>query len=210
MSAEQIKSQYPAEYGKIEASLAGQSVGWLKSLRQQALGSFSSRGFPSLREEEWRYTNVSALEKKLFSPVLQTEVGAVDTDWLNSYRLENAWTVVLVDGHFSAALSDLDGLPESVRVLDMATALEQYPQDLQAYFGQAVSHEQHSFVAFNAAWFTDGLFVQVPAKEALSKPIQLIHIVTQADYMANTRHIIALGDMAQVELVETFIGCDES
>ncbi|MBE0469723.1 MAG: Fe-S cluster assembly protein SufD [Methyloprofundus sp.] len=210
MSAEQVKSQYPAEYEKVAALLPGQSVSWLSALRKQALGSFSRQGFPSLREEEWRYTNVSAIEKKRFSPVAHAEIGAVDVDSLNIYRLENAWTAVLVDGHFSAALSDLEGLPDGVRVLNMASALEQYPEDLQHYFGQAVSHEQHGFVAFNAAWFTDGLFIHVPAKVVLSKPVQLIHVVTQADYMSNTRHIIALDEMAQAELIETFIGCDDA
>lgn len=210
MNAEQVKSQYPAQYEKVQALLPGQSVSWLNALRKQALDSFASNGFPSLREEDWRYTNVSAIEKKLFSPVVPAEIGAVDTQWLNAYRVADAWSIVLVDGHFSAALSDLEGLPESVRVVDMATALEQYPEDLQAYFAQAVSHEQHGFVAFNAAWFTDGLFVHVPVKEVLTQPVQLIHVVTQADYMANTRHIIAVDTMAQAEVIETFIGCDDS
>ena len=210
MSAEQVRSQYPAEYAKVEVLLPGQSVSWLKALRKQALDSFSNSGFPSLREEEWRYTNVSAIEKKLFSPVAHAEIGAVDTDWLNAYRLENSWTIVLVDGHFSVALSDLDSLSDSVSVLDMASALEQCPGELENYFGQAVSHEQHSFVAFNAAWFTDGLFIHVPANEVLGKPLQVIHVVTQADYMANTRHIIAVDEMAQAEVIETFIGCDDS
>ena len=210
MSAEQINSQYPAEYEKVEALLPGQSVSWLKTLREQALAFFSSHGFPSLREEEWRYTNVSAIEKKLFSPVVYDEIGALDVGSLDTYRLENAWTIVLVDGHFSAALSDLEGLPSSVRVLDMASALEQYPDELQKYFTQAVSYKQHGFVAFNAAWFTDGIFIHVPSKEVLSKPVQIIHVVTQADYMSNTRHIITIDEMAQAEVIETFIGCDDA
>lgn len=210
MSAEQINSQYPAEYEKVEALLPGQSVSWLKTLREQALAFFSSHGFPSLREEEWRYTNVSAIEKKLFSPVVHDEIGALDVGSLDTYRLENAWTIVLVDGHFSAALSDLEGLPSSVRVLDMASALEQYPDELQKYFTQAVSYKQHGFVAFNAAWFTDGIFIHVPSKEVLSKPVQIIHVVTQADYMSNTRHIITIDEMAQAEVIETFIGCDDA
>lgn len=210
MSAEQINSQYPAEYAKVEALLPGQSVSWLKTLREQALAFFSSHGFPSLREEEWRYTNVSAIEKKLFSPVVHDEIGALDVGSLDTYRLENAWTIVLVDGHFSAALSDLEGLPSSVRVLDMASALEQYPDELQKYFTQAVSYKQHGFVAFNAAWFTDGIFIHVPSKEVLSKPVQIIHVVTQADYMSNTRHIITIDEMAQAEVIETFIGCDDA
>jgi Fe-S cluster assembly protein SufD len=34
--------------------------------------------------------------------------------------------------------------------------------------------------------------------------------VTQADYMSNTRHIITIDEMAQAEVIETFIGCDDA
>ncbi|HBA65756.1 MAG TPA: Fe-S cluster assembly protein SufD, partial [Methylococcaceae bacterium] len=54
----QTASRYTAEYSKIEAKLPGGSLPWLRALRNDALKQFSGRGFPSLREEEWRYTNV--------------------------------------------------------------------------------------------------------------------------------------------------------
>ncbi|NYT47542.1 MAG: hypothetical protein H0A75_08245 [Candidatus Methanofishera endochildressiae] len=83
MSADQIVSQYPAEYAKFADALPGQSVAWLRLLRQDAAEQFSAQGFPSLREEEWRYTNVSAIEKKLFSPATSSEIGAIDIESLN-------------------------------------------------------------------------------------------------------------------------------
>ena len=61
-------SQYTAEYSNVEAKLPGQSLAWLKTYRSEALAKFSKTGFPSAREEEWRFTNVSAIEKKLFQP----------------------------------------------------------------------------------------------------------------------------------------------
>ena len=90
MSAEHKISQYPDVYEKISDSLPGQSTAWLNTLREQAVQQFSTQGFPSLREEEWRYTNVSAIEKKLFSPVLSSELGALDIDGLNQYLLADA------------------------------------------------------------------------------------------------------------------------
>lgn len=148
--------------------------------------------------------------EKLFAPVSRTEVGAVELAGLQEQLLENAWAIVLVDGHFSAALSNIEGLPVGTVVMDMATAIEQQADVLQSYFSQAVQDTEHGFVAFNNAWFSDGVFIHVPANEVLAKPIQIIHVVTQADYMANTRHIIALGTSAQATVVETFVGCDDS
>lgn len=210
MSAVQAISQYPAEYEKFSDTLPGQSVAWLKLLRQDAAQHFSVHGFPSLKEEEWRYTNVSAIEKKLFSPVTTSEIGAVEIGDLKQHLIADAWSVVLVNGHYSASLSNLDGIPESVTVMSMVNALEQRTDLLEKYFSQVVDSKEHGFVVFNTAWFSDGLFIHVPAKQLLATPIQILHIVTQAGFMANTRDIIVLEESAEAKVIETFVGYDEA
>jgi len=65
-----MTSRYIAEYEKTADFLPGQSLAWLKSLRTEALNSFSEQDFPTLTEEEWLYTNVSTIENKLFAPTL--------------------------------------------------------------------------------------------------------------------------------------------
>jgi Fe-S cluster assembly protein SufD len=205
-----IASRYAAEYQTIVPGLPGQTLLWLAALRREALEQFSMQGFPSSREEEWRYTNVSAIEKKLFSlPVKPTAIH-VDSDWLKSYQLQDAWSLVLVDGHFCAELSVLDGLPETVSVMGMADALEtpNIASLLETCLGQAVDNAEHGFIAFNTAWFTDGLFVHVPAKLVLEKPVQVLHIATQADVMVTTRTVIIADEMADVKVIETFISRD--
>jgi Fe-S cluster assembly protein SufD len=203
-------SRYTAEYQSIAPALPGQSLAWLQQLRSEALASFSVHGFPSLREEDWRYTNVSAIEKKLFKPVAGLTAGTVDADWLRQHQLEDAWSIVLVDGHFSAELSVLDGLPESVSVMSMPEALNAQSALLERYLGRAVAGEDNSFIAFNTAWFTDGLFVHVPAGQALAKPVQLLHVVTQAETLAATRHVIILDDSAEAQVIETFVGLGQA
>lgn len=201
-------SRYAAEYQSLAPVLPGQDLPWLQQLRAQALEKFSAQGFPSLREEEWRYTNVSAIEKKLFLPSINRASSPIDTDWLKQYQLEDAWSVVLVDGHFSAEFSVLAGLPDSVSVLSMADALVKYPALLETHMGQAVDNAEHSFIAFNTAWFTDGLFVHVPARQVLAKPIQVLHIATQVDVLTTTRNIIIAEEMAEAKVIESFAGLD--
>jgi Fe-S cluster assembly protein SufD len=203
-----IASRYTAEYQTIAPALPGQGLPWLRALRTEALAQFAEQGFPSPREEEWRYTNVSGIEKKLFAPSADLSVGDTDLDWLKPYRLQDAWVVVIVNGHFSAELSVLNGLPESVSVLSMAEALATQPDAVEKYLGKAVNSAEHGFIAFNTAWFSDGLFVQVPDKQVLDKPIQLLHVVSKAEAMATTRNIIVAGEMAELKVVETFISRD--
>ncbi len=201
-------SRYPAEYESIAPVLPGQALPWLQNLRTQALDHFSAQGFPSLREEEWRYTNVSAIEKKLFSPSITRTSSHIDKDWLKRNQLEDVWSIVLLDGHFSAEYSVLDGLPDSVSVMSMAEALIQCPKLLETYLGQAVENSEHGFIAFNTAWFTDGLLVHIPARLVLARPIQVLHIATQADVLATTRSIIIADEMAEVNVIESFAGLD--
>ena len=201
-------SRYAAEYQSLAPVLPGQELPWLQKLRAQALEKFSAQGFPSLREEEWRYTNVSAIEKKLFLPSINKASSPIDTDWLKQFQLEDAWSVVLVDGHFSAELSVLDGLPDNVSVTSMVDALFRYPKLLETHLGQAADNAEHGFIAFNSAWFADGLFLHIPAKQMLAKPVQVLHIATQPDVLATTRSIIIADEMSDVKVIETFVGLD--
>ena len=206
----QYASQYSSEYENNASLLTGQSLSWLKSLRAEAFACFSNTGFPSLREEDWRYTNVSAIEKKLFSPQSVVEAGTIGQAWLEKYILDDCLTVVLVNGHFSPDLSRLADLSAQVSVLSMAQALEKQPETVEKYLAQAVSNEEHGFVAFNTAWFTDGLFVHIPAKVILDKPVQLLHVVTQSECLSSTRNLLIVDDMAEAKVIETFVGVDNA
>ncbi len=197
-------------YQNLTELLPGQSLAWLKALRTEALEYFSDKGFPSLRDEDWRYTNVSAIEKKLFAPQLDFTTANVNQDWLENYRLKNVFTVVLVNGRFSQTLSDLDELPSDVTIGSLAEILEQQPALVEKYLNKAVSPKEHGFVAFNTAWFSDGLFVHVPSNQVLEKPIQLLHLVTQADCLTATRNILVADEMAKVQVVETFVGVNDA
>lgn len=190
-------------------AVAKNQTAWLQALRDNAVTQFAEQGFPSPRAEEWRYTNVSAIEKKRFLPVETSTLVDVQA-FLLTYQLKDTWSLVLVDGYFRADLSLLSDLPESVAVLSMADALDTQADVLQNYLAQAVSDTEHGFVAFNTANFTDGLFVHIPAKQVLTKPIQVLHIATQADSLASTRSVIIAETMAEAQLIETFVGVDNA
>ena len=93
-------------------------------------------------------------------------------------------------------------------MLGIVEALVKQPELIENYLGKAVKESEHGFVAFNTAWFSDGLFVHVPAKQVLAKPLQLLHVVTEADALATTRTLIITETMAQAEIIETYVGTD--
>ncbi len=211
MAVGQSQSQYLDEYPKLSPQLPGYSLAWMRQFREDAFNAFSKTGFPTNREEEWRYTNVSAIEKKRFSSFLSdADQTLPDPAWLDQHLLTDVWTVVILNGRLCPALSRLQGLPDDVTVMGLAEAFQQHPEQLEKYFAQAVNALEHGFVAFNGAWFSDGLFVHVPEKASLSKPIQLLHIVTRDAFMATTRNLFIVDPMADVKIIETFTSLDHA
>ena len=199
MTAEQSTYSYLTAYESIAPSLPGNDLAWLQQFRQNGLRVFEAHGFPNLRDEEWRYTNLALLNKTLFAP---SDDLSVDAAWLDGYRLENAWNIVLVNGKFSQELSRLAGLPAEVSV----QCLRDNPEIAYHYLGQAVSNDEHSLVAFNTAWFGDGVIVEIAAQHRLAKPLQILHVVTANDALAASRNLIVLNESAEAEIVETYIG----
>ncbi len=200
----QLSSYYSNDYPDQMVNLSGQSVEWLNKLRREAFTRFSETGFPSTREEEWRYTNVSALEKKQFQPIIKAEL--INENLLKPYYLDDAWIVVFIDGHFSKHYSRLDNLDTGIELDSIADILNSQAEKLEPYLGQAVSNKEHNFISFNTAWFNDGIFLKLASKQVLTKPIQVVHFVSTPDCLATTRHIMVMGEHSQAQIIETFIG----
>ena len=199
-------TSYIERYQSIADELPGYNLPWLNAVRQLALGSFESTGFPSPREEEWKYTNVTALEKKLFAPSSISTSSTIDKEWLETHKLADTWTLVLVDGYFDPKLSDLVGLTDKVIATGIAEALQSHPHRVKALLGTTLEKESHGFLAFNTAYFSDGAFIDIPADVILKKPLQILHISTRNEALANTRSLVGLGRNAEAKLIETFIG----
>lgn len=199
MMADQAVYSYLAAYQDLAPSLPGADLAWLQQFRAEALTAFEGHGFPNSRDEEWRYTSLAMLNKTLFVP---SDDQAVDVAWLDSQRLNDAWSVVLVNGRYSADLSQLAGLPAEISIKSLAAD----PAAAQAYLGQAVGHAEHSLLAFNGAWFGDGVLIEIAADYQADKPLQILHVVTAEQALAVSRNLIVLKQNAQAEIVESYVG----
>jgi len=197
---------YAEHYQDVATDLPGQSLPWLQSLRSLARIDFTTHGFPSPREEEWRYTNITPIEKKRFSP----STGAGDSvkveELIQQHRLTDAWSLVFIDGIYVAEQSRLGGVPDTVEVMPIAQALERCPKKVEAILQQVSRQESHGFIAFNTAYFRNGAFIDLTEGQVLEKPIQILHLSTQTEGLAVLRHLISLGTHAQATVFETYAG----
>jgi Fe-S cluster assembly protein SufD len=103
---------FASDFERVKTSLAGASLPWLAELRTSALASLSASGFPSVRDEDWKYTNVSPALRDRLEPVLPSEV-----------RVEDG-SALLAGGAASALLFDAAGKTGTIPVLDRRSGEE--------------------------------------------------------------------------------------
>lgn len=200
-------SQYLERYATLADDLPGRNLPWLTAVRRAALAQFSAGGFPSPREEEWKYTNVAPIEKKLFEPSTDvSEETDLSEEFLAECYLADAWVLILVDGHFRADYSRLEGLPEGLAIRGLSEALQNDPERVERLLGQTLPQKTHGFIAFNTAFFTDGAFIDIPKGVELKRPLQILHWSSRPDGLATTRNLIALGEHARAQVVESYFG----
>ena len=187
---------------------------WLHDLRERGASAFTSLGFPTVRDEEWRFTNVAPVAAGEFRLAPFAEV-AVSTLESLPYAGAVAQRLVVVNGRFAPELSRLSGLPRGVRADSLAAAvngdLQAETEIVQRYLGQLADFSARSFAALNTAFIDDGAFVHVPDGVVLEQPLQII-FVSAADQPAvsHPRTLIVLGERSQARIVESYVGTGDA
>ena len=179
---------------------------WLEDLRSRGAARFTALGIPTVRDEEWRFTNVAALNSIEFAPAGQMS-GAAER--LHGFAYTDAPVrLVIVNGRFDTTLSRVKGLPQGVQAGSLAAAMKDHADVVQRYFGQLADFTSRSFAALNTAFVQDGAFVHLPDGAIVDTPIHII-FVSGADgstVMAHPRTLIVAGANAQAKIVESYIG----
>lgn len=185
----------------LAPKLPGSGLPWVRAWREKALARFAVLGLPTQRQEAWKYTKLAVLEKQHFAPAEQPGVVNDVAAW---QLAGGAHRLVLVDGHFSAALSDLGRLPFRAVVKSFADALAQVPYLLEPVLGQ--SEEPDALAALNAALASDGVFIDLGEGVVVEKPIHVLHLTTSAGCLSNSRAVILTGAGAAATVIEEHVG----
>ena len=174
------------------------SDGDLRRARQSAFDKFRLLGFPSIKNEDWKYTNIGRFLKDEFA--LGVSAGAPSVvlpeaaiiPGLDGYR------IVLVNGVWNGEVSG-GPLPKGVEIKRVAEAIQD--PALAGYFENG-KWGNLAFVHLNTALFTDGLFIRVNG--AVDKPLQIIHLYsTECNLMIQPRHVWVVNANAELTVVES-------
>jgi Fe-S cluster assembly protein SufD len=185
------------------------SVAWLRALRERGFARFCEVGFPTTRNEDWRFTNVTAIAQTPFQLARDArQAGAVYGDVLDSCRIPGAaCQLVFVNGRFAADLSELGSLPEGVRVGSLAQVIARNGASLEPHLGHYLNIERDAFAALNTAFMEDGAYVYLPRRTVIEAPIYLlfISVPTQHPEMTNPRNLIVAEDATEASIVEDYV-----
>ncbi len=169
-------------------------------VRQQAFEKFLQRGFPTTRDEQWKYTNLRRLETREFG------VGQPDAAYTASLPTPaNTYQLVFVDGWYRPALSTsptLLGLH-----ISSLTELQTKDTNTLATALSITANDSSRLVTLNTALTQDGVLIEAAENLVLDKPILLTFAWSnqQHSLMAHPRVVLRLGKHAKLCVVEQYL-----
>lgn len=178
---------------------------FIDNLRQEAIEIFDKAGFPTRKEEEWKYTNLAPLLKtdyKLFPESEEVSIGYQDVKKYFIHDMDT-FNIVFVNGVYSSYLSSTTHEEADICVMSSAMNKMVHQPVIENFYGK-IADKNDSMVALNTAFTKDGAFIYVPDNVILSKPVQIMYLSTANDteVMYQPRNLIVIGNNSQAHIIE--------
>ena len=180
---------------------------WLEPIRRAAMERFAATGFPTSKNEEWRFTPVGPIAQSSWRP-------APAKARLNRAALQEfvfghpEWSsLVFVNGFYRDELSSAEGLEDGLTVSSLADALRSDGQVLQSHLGRHASLGSSPFTDLNTAVAGEGALVHVAANAELARPVHLVFITTRdaVDSVVQPRNLIVVERSAKAAVIESYV-----
>jgi Fe-S cluster assembly protein SufD len=183
---------------------------WLKNVREAAFTSFCQLGFPTIRDEDWRFTSVAPIANTNFQLAEDAPASVTEKD-VAPYRLEGlAAQLVFVNGHFAQHLSRLPATTDGLHVSSLAGAIMNDRENVEPHLAHYADSNTEAFTALNTAFFEDGAYVFIPRGLALLEPIYLLYLNTggTTPHIANPRNLVLAAENSQATILEDYVSLD--
>lgn len=200
-----IEQQYINLFSQAEALICKHSTEALNAPRAAAFADFERLGFPTRKQEKYKYTDVS----KYFEPDYGLNVNRLPIP-VNPYEvfkcdvpnMSTSLFFVVNDAFYSKELPRASHLPEGVLFGSLKEIAAQHPELVKKYYGKLADTSKDGLTAFNTTFAQDGVLMYVPKNVVIDKPIQLVNVLrADVDFMMNRRVLIILEQGAQARLL---------
>ncbi|HLJ15127.1 MAG TPA: Fe-S cluster assembly protein SufD [Bryobacteraceae bacterium] len=223
------QAAYLSAFEQSEDELARVGSPRLRELRRTAIESFAELGFPTPRDEDWKFTNISPLTRLAFHPPLEANAEVDDAAQVAGLiqRLpRDEYFLVFINGRYAPTLSSelqlttaartgpvSDGFPagggkDRLIVTGLRDAFTTAGSLCEPHIGRYADYRKHAFIALNTAFLDDGAFVHIPNDMVVERPIHLIYVSLPGSQpqVCHPRNLIVIGARSQASLIESYIG----
>ena len=202
------RDRYLSAFEALERQGALQRPSWLAPLRRSAIARFAETGFPTTRDESWRYTNLAPLATMPFSPAAARVPGELPAGTLARLALDGVdWPrLVFVDGRYSSRHSAPQPLPEGVQLSSLAEAMMLDGTLIERHLARHAAWDADVFAALSTAFAEDGALLHVPADTSVPTPIELLFVTTAPGVLTQPRILVVAGPHSRVTVVERHVG----
>jgi Fe-S cluster assembly protein SufD len=174
----------------------------ISRLRHAAFARFETLGWPTRRQDAWRFTDLAALQALNLQQPSDARIDAAALPTLETltHRL------VFVNGRLALALSQVRALPEQTTIAGLAQSLSTHSPRIESVLDSLPGLQSHPFSALNTAFWEDGAFIYIPRGTVIEEPIHLLFYATGGDMAVYPRLLLALADGAQATVVVEYRG----
>ena len=172
-------------------------------VRSEAIKIFETQGFPSKKDEAWKYTSLKSILKHDYSVFPKSE-NSIEYHDVKKYFIHDidSYKIVFIDGRYSSHLSQTthDGL--DVCLMSAALNKPKYQLIIKNYFNKIAPKD--SLTSLNTAFSQEGAYIQIPKNKVVDKPIQIIHLSTgnESALMQQPRNLIVVNENSHVQIIE--------
>ena len=194
-------------FNEFELVAIGRELAWLSNLRRQAFARFCEIGFPDTHDEDWRFTDVSAISNTKFR-LSRDGRHLVTPQQVEPWAVEGVnCQLVFINGHYTPELSVLNKRTSQVTITGLAQELSRSAGLVEQHLGRYVDLHQDGFTALNTAFLQDGAFVHIPAGLIIEDPIHLLYVSVPdgSPVMSHPRNLILADKDTQATVVEEYL-----
>lgn len=185
---------------------------FLNDARKTALQKFEAEGFPTKKDEEYKYTNLKEITEKNYNflPTPAQHVTKAQLDELHLGEEKFDW-IVFINGKLHKEFSKISIQNVELLSIDYVLDHEEHKKDFNQYFN-TIANPDLAFTNLNLAYFTDGFFLKVPKNTLIEKPIHVFYLSQNQgeNTFYNTRNLLIAEEGSKVEIIESHHNFDNN
>ena len=191
-------------------AVAPAAPAWVKERRDAAARRFAETGYPTTRQEDWRFTNVAPIADAKFpvAPGGFARAAAL----VAGVGVPGTVRLAIVNGEFNAALSELGALPKGLRIAGLRDGVRDGTDGLETHLARVFAIDTHPFAALNTAHLDDGVAIFIAKGAVVEAPIHIVTVTGSdgAPVTAHPRVLVVAGASSQARIAHTFVGAPGS